>query len=234
MLLAPTSAAWPPPWRLGRLWSACAAARRVGAPPVIIVTPATSISFFRSELEDFLHAPIGMEKDEMPLSVLSALARLGLDPWKEAAELSELPRDHAAETGGADRAGARRAMGTRGGSGNSAPPDQASAIAQQSQRSVDRESEPTSRDRQLSRRENTDLRCIGRYHPLCASTLRPAVGRRRHLVPHAGAGNSHPARSWVFFEAGRRLICASLWRWRLLTICDLSHGACHDGPTYRA
>jgi hypothetical protein len=97
MFLAPTSAAWPPPWRLGRLWSACAAARRVGAPPVIIVTPATSISFFRSELEDFLHAPIGMEKDEMPLSVLSALARLGLDPWKEAAELSELPRDHAAQ-----------------------------------------------------------------------------------------------------------------------------------------
>ena len=33
----------------------------------------------------------------MPLSVLSALARLGLDPWKQAAELSELPRDCATQ-----------------------------------------------------------------------------------------------------------------------------------------
>ena len=31
----------------------------------------------------------------MPLSVLSALARLNLDPWKEAAELSELPKNTA-------------------------------------------------------------------------------------------------------------------------------------------
>jgi hypothetical protein len=91
---------WPQLQWLGLLpggWSACAAAARVGAPPVIIVTPATAISFFRPELDDFLHAPIGMEKTEMPLSVLSALARLGLDPWKEAAELSELPRDCAAQ-----------------------------------------------------------------------------------------------------------------------------------------
>jgi hypothetical protein len=63
----------------------------------VIVTPATSISFFRAELDDFLHASIGMERDEMPLSVLSALARLGLDPWKEAAELCELPRDCATQ-----------------------------------------------------------------------------------------------------------------------------------------
>jgi hypothetical protein len=33
----------------------------------------------------------------MPLSVLSALARLGLDPWKEATELSELPSDRATQ-----------------------------------------------------------------------------------------------------------------------------------------
>jgi hypothetical protein len=67
------------------------------APMVVIVTPAASISFFRPELDDFLQAPIGMERNEMPLSVLSALARLNLDPWKEAAELSELPRDSAAQ-----------------------------------------------------------------------------------------------------------------------------------------
>ncbi len=67
------------------------------APLVVIVTPATSISFFRPELDDFLQAPIGMERDEMPLSVLSALARLGLDPWKEADELSELSSDCATQ-----------------------------------------------------------------------------------------------------------------------------------------
>jgi hypothetical protein len=38
-----------------------------------------------------------MEKDDMRLSVLSALARLGLKPWKGAAELSELPSDHATQ-----------------------------------------------------------------------------------------------------------------------------------------
>jgi hypothetical protein len=31
----------------------------------------------------------------MPLTVLSALSRLDVDPWKEAAELSELPKDAA-------------------------------------------------------------------------------------------------------------------------------------------
>ena len=61
------------------------------------MTPASSTFFFRPELDDFLHAPIGIEMNEMPLSVLSALARLGLDPWKEATELSELPSDSATE-----------------------------------------------------------------------------------------------------------------------------------------
>jgi len=59
------------------------------------VTPAASVSFFRPEFDDFLYAPIGTERNEMPLSVLSALARLDVDPWEEAAELSELPKDTA-------------------------------------------------------------------------------------------------------------------------------------------
>jgi len=63
---------------------------------VVIVTPATSVSFFRSEFDEFLYAAIGVDRNEMPLSVLSALARLNLDPWKEAAELSKLPKDTAA------------------------------------------------------------------------------------------------------------------------------------------
>jgi hypothetical protein len=60
------------------------------------VTPATSVPFFRSEFDDFLYAAIGADRNESPLSVLSALARLNLDPWQEAAELSELPKGIAA------------------------------------------------------------------------------------------------------------------------------------------
>ena len=62
---------------------------------VIVMQPVASVSFFRPEFSDFLYAPIGAEPNEMPLSVLSALARLNLDPWREAAELSALPEDHA-------------------------------------------------------------------------------------------------------------------------------------------
>ena len=64
---------------------------------VVIVTSAASVSFFRTEFDDFLYAPIGADRNETPLSVLSALARLNLDPWKEAAELSELPKDIATQ-----------------------------------------------------------------------------------------------------------------------------------------
>jgi hypothetical protein len=60
------------------------------------MTPATSVSFFRSEFDDFLYAAIGADRNESPLSVLSALARLDLDPWREAAELSRLPKGVAA------------------------------------------------------------------------------------------------------------------------------------------
>jgi hypothetical protein len=61
------------------------------------VTPAASVSFFRPEFDDFLYAPIGTDKNEMPLSVLSALARLDIDPWGVAAELSELPKEIATQ-----------------------------------------------------------------------------------------------------------------------------------------
>jgi hypothetical protein len=64
---------------------------------VVTVMPATSISFFRPEFDDFLYAPVGADGVEMPLSVLSALARLDVDPWMEAAELSALPKGAAAQ-----------------------------------------------------------------------------------------------------------------------------------------
>lgn len=54
-------------------------------------------SLLHSELNDFLHAQMGEEEESgAPLSVLSALTRLGADPWAEGARLSDLPRDVAA------------------------------------------------------------------------------------------------------------------------------------------
>jgi len=44
----------------------------------------------------FLFAAIGEEQVGGPLTVLSALTRLGFDPWQEAARLAGLPRETAA------------------------------------------------------------------------------------------------------------------------------------------
>lgn len=55
-------------------------------------------SLLDSEFGDFLFATVGQEKAGMPLSVLSALTRLGVDPWLEAARLSDLPKDFAIAT----------------------------------------------------------------------------------------------------------------------------------------
>ena len=62
-----------------------------------MMTPAASVFFVGSEFDNFLHASIGVEGNEMALSVLSALARLNVDPWEEAAELSELPQHTATQ-----------------------------------------------------------------------------------------------------------------------------------------
>jgi hypothetical protein len=53
-------------------------------------------SLINSEFNEFLFAPVGEEKNGIELTVLSALTRLGLDPWREAARLSSLPREAAA------------------------------------------------------------------------------------------------------------------------------------------
>lgn len=55
-----------------------------------------NFSLLHSELNDFLYAAMGEEESGTPLTVLSALTRLGVDPWAEAARLSNLPRDAAA------------------------------------------------------------------------------------------------------------------------------------------
>jgi hypothetical protein len=49
-----------------------------------------------SEYNAFLFASVGEEKIGLPLTVLTALTRLDIDPWREAARLSDLSRETAA------------------------------------------------------------------------------------------------------------------------------------------
>jgi hypothetical protein len=59
------------------------------------MTRTVSVLAAGSEFDDFLYASIGVENNGMLLSVLSALARLNVDPWEEAARLARLPREAA-------------------------------------------------------------------------------------------------------------------------------------------
>src|SRR3546814_14616778 len=52
-------------------------------------------SLGHSQFNDFLFAYVGEEKEGREVTVLSALARLGLDPWEEAARLSTLSEEAA-------------------------------------------------------------------------------------------------------------------------------------------
>jgi hypothetical protein len=61
------------------------------------VTLPAEFSLLHSDLNDFLFASVGNEKNGMPLNVVSALTRLGIDPWDEAARLADLPKRLAAE-----------------------------------------------------------------------------------------------------------------------------------------
>jgi len=54
-----------------------------------------AFSLLKSEFNDFLFAPIGEERNDTVLTVLSALARLGIDPWQEAARLAQLSAEMA-------------------------------------------------------------------------------------------------------------------------------------------
>ncbi len=47
------------------------------------------------EFDRFLYASVGEDRNGYVVTVLSTLARLGLDPWKETAELAALGRDDA-------------------------------------------------------------------------------------------------------------------------------------------
>jgi hypothetical protein len=51
----------------------------------------------RPDLDRFLFAAVGDEVNRIPLTVVSALTRLGLDPWEEAGRLSSLSHREAVE-----------------------------------------------------------------------------------------------------------------------------------------
>lgn len=59
-------------------------------------TPPAAISRLATEFDDFLFALVGEDRNGVPLSVVSVLARMDLDPWQEASNLSALPAETAA------------------------------------------------------------------------------------------------------------------------------------------
>ena len=71
----------------------------VAAPSRLLARTAksSSTSNLSARFNDFLFATVCEERNEMPLSVISALARLDLDPWAEAAALARMPPDDAAK-----------------------------------------------------------------------------------------------------------------------------------------
>jgi hypothetical protein len=60
------------------------------------MTHAPLTPLIGAEFDKFLGAPIGEGRNGTPLSVLSALARLDVDPWREAASLAGMQTDAAA------------------------------------------------------------------------------------------------------------------------------------------
>ncbi len=59
------------------------------------MTLRAEFSLGHSKFNDFLFAVVGEERNGMQLTVLTTLARLGIDPWGEAARLAKLPRETA-------------------------------------------------------------------------------------------------------------------------------------------
>jgi hypothetical protein len=50
-----------------------------------------------SDFDDFLYAPVREDRSGLPLSVVSALARLDVDPWEEAAQLAGMSGEAATQ-----------------------------------------------------------------------------------------------------------------------------------------
>ncbi len=56
-----------------------------------------AVALKNSDLNAFLFADVGVGSNGCELTILSVLARLGQDPWEEAARLSELPNSRAVD-----------------------------------------------------------------------------------------------------------------------------------------
>jgi len=52
-------------------------------------------AMLRKDFDEFLFAPVGKDASGMPVTLLTVLARLGVDPWEEAADLAHLSREPA-------------------------------------------------------------------------------------------------------------------------------------------
>jgi hypothetical protein len=63
-----------------------------------IVSNRPSVSSLSSRYDHFLFSPICKEANGMQLSVLSALARMDVDPWEEASRLAAMPKAVAERT----------------------------------------------------------------------------------------------------------------------------------------
>ncbi len=61
------------------------------------MTHAALAPLIGPEFDKFLCASIGEDRNGTMLSVLSALARLDVDPWQEAAKLARMPREAATD-----------------------------------------------------------------------------------------------------------------------------------------
>jgi hypothetical protein len=53
------------------------------------------VETLRTDFDAFLFAPVCEDANGMPVTLLSVFARLGIDPWEEAADLAHLPLEPA-------------------------------------------------------------------------------------------------------------------------------------------
>ena len=67
----------------------------VQAGPKVLAMPAAALNPLGKNFDPFLYAQVGDDQQGGLLSVLSALARVGVDPWEQAAALARLPLDAA-------------------------------------------------------------------------------------------------------------------------------------------
>jgi hypothetical protein len=61
------------------------------------MTHAALSPLIGSEFDEFLGASIGEDRNGMGLTILSALARLNVDPWQEATSLALMLRETAVQ-----------------------------------------------------------------------------------------------------------------------------------------